>query len=181
MAYQQTLVLFVLVCLRVLTEEWFLQVFAELILGQPLFTGKDGVDQLVQIIKVLGTPTAQQLRLGIPGMWTGGARNSVVEETYVGRMCSFESFQFLQGMSMCLIQFSIVFIGSPTCRGSFPHAVDDQIIFNTHRMLRLHICLASEAMKRCDAPGAMNPNYPEYEFTPSFSQLTLRASRVWLG
>ncbi|CAK9006697.1 unnamed protein product [Durusdinium trenchii] len=37
-------------------------VFAELILGQPLFTGKDGIDQLVQIIKVLGTPTPQQLR-----------------------------------------------------------------------------------------------------------------------
>lgn len=37
-------------------------VFAELILGQPLFTGKDGVDQLVQIIKVLGTPSPQQLR-----------------------------------------------------------------------------------------------------------------------
>ncbi|CAE7425624.1 ASK1 [Symbiodinium natans] len=37
-------------------------VFAELILGQPLFTGKDGIDQLVQIIKVLGTPSTQQLR-----------------------------------------------------------------------------------------------------------------------
>lgn len=37
-------------------------VFAELILGQPLFTGKDGIDQLVQIIKVLGTPTPQELR-----------------------------------------------------------------------------------------------------------------------
>ena len=37
-------------------------VFAELILGQPLFTGKDGVDQLVQIVKVLGTPSSQQLR-----------------------------------------------------------------------------------------------------------------------
>mmetsp|Transcript_43033 Transcript_43033/g.88562 ORF Transcript_43033/g.88562 Transcript_43033/m.88562 type:complete len:360 (-) Transcript_43033:12-1091(-) len=37
-------------------------VFAELILGQPLFTGKDGIDQLVQIVKVLGTPSTQQLR-----------------------------------------------------------------------------------------------------------------------
>eukprot|EP00440_Ansanella_granifera_P003041 gb/GFBE01003315.1/.p1 GENE.gb/GFBE01003315.1/~~gb/GFBE01003315.1/.p1 ORF type:complete len:358 (+),score=76.60 gb/GFBE01003315.1/:1-1074(+) len=37
-------------------------VFGELILGQPLFTGKDGIDQLVQIIKVIGTPTSQQLR-----------------------------------------------------------------------------------------------------------------------
>ncbi|CAE7948475.1 ASK6 [Symbiodinium sp. KB8] len=40
----------------------FFTVFAELILGQPLFTGKDGIDQLVQIVKVLGTPSTQQLR-----------------------------------------------------------------------------------------------------------------------
>eukprot|EP00438_Fugacium_kawagutii_P030274 Skav225204 [mRNA] locus=scaffold1041:59681:80585:- [translate_table: standard] len=62
-------------------------VFAELILGQPLFTGKDGVDQLVQIIKVLGTPTPQQLRCKLNGFcgwtwrWLGaditGARNEV--------------------------------------------------------------------------------------------------------
>merc|ERR1711957_426568 len=37
-------------------------VMAEMILGQPLFTGKDGISQLVEIIKVLGTPTPQQLR-----------------------------------------------------------------------------------------------------------------------
>ena len=32
-------------------------VIAELLLGQPLFPGESGVDQLVEIIKVLGTPT----------------------------------------------------------------------------------------------------------------------------
>lgn len=37
-------------------------VFAEMLLGQPLFTGKDGINQLVEIIKVLGTPTPQELR-----------------------------------------------------------------------------------------------------------------------
>eukprot|EP00927_Polykrikos_kofoidii_P079831 TRINITY_DN76669_c0_g1_i1.p1 TRINITY_DN76669_c0_g1~~TRINITY_DN76669_c0_g1_i1.p1 ORF type:complete len:356 (-),score=52.57 TRINITY_DN76669_c0_g1_i1:80-1147(-) len=37
-------------------------VFAETLLGQPLFTGKDGIHQLVEIIKVLGTPTKQELR-----------------------------------------------------------------------------------------------------------------------
>jgi glycogen synthase kinase 3 beta len=34
---------------------------AEMILGQPLFPGESGVDQLVEIIKVLGTPTREQL------------------------------------------------------------------------------------------------------------------------
>ena len=32
-------------------------VMAELMLGQPLFPGESGIDQLVEIIKVLGTPT----------------------------------------------------------------------------------------------------------------------------
>ena len=36
-------------------------VAAELLLGQPLFPGDSGVDQLVEIIKVLGTPTRDQI------------------------------------------------------------------------------------------------------------------------
>lgn len=35
---------------------------AELMLGQPLFPGESGIDQLVEIIKVLGTPTKEQIR-----------------------------------------------------------------------------------------------------------------------
>ena len=36
-------------------------VIAELMLGQPIFPGESGVDQLVEIIKVLGTPTREQI------------------------------------------------------------------------------------------------------------------------
>lgn len=36
-------------------------VAAELLLGAPLFPGESGVDQLVEIIKVLGTPTRQEI------------------------------------------------------------------------------------------------------------------------
>jgi len=36
-------------------------VLAELILGTPLFSGESGIDQLVEIIKVLGTPTRKQI------------------------------------------------------------------------------------------------------------------------
>jgi glycogen synthase kinase 3 beta len=35
---------------------------AELMLGQPLFPGESGIDQLVEIIKILGTPTRDQIR-----------------------------------------------------------------------------------------------------------------------
>jgi len=37
-------------------------VMAELILGHPLFPGESGVDQLVEIIKVLGTPTREEIQ-----------------------------------------------------------------------------------------------------------------------
>lgn len=36
-------------------------VMAELMLGTPLFPGESGVDQLVEIIKVLGTPTKEEI------------------------------------------------------------------------------------------------------------------------
>ncbi|KAG5565705.1 hypothetical protein RHGRI_001576 [Rhododendron griersonianum] len=36
-------------------------VLAELLLGQPLFPGESGVDQLVEIIKILGTPTREEI------------------------------------------------------------------------------------------------------------------------
>ncbi|CAL5416832.1 unnamed protein product [Camellia sinensis] len=37
-------------------------VLAELLLGQPLFPGESGVDQLVEIIKIWGTPTREEIR-----------------------------------------------------------------------------------------------------------------------
>lgn len=36
-------------------------VITEMLLGHPLFPGESGVDQLVEIIKVLGTPTREQI------------------------------------------------------------------------------------------------------------------------
>jgi glycogen synthase kinase 3 beta len=37
-------------------------VFGEMLLSQPLFTGADGIDQLTEICKVLGSPSAKELR-----------------------------------------------------------------------------------------------------------------------
>ncbi|CAD6885723.1 unnamed protein product [Tilletia laevis] len=37
-------------------------VMAELMQGQPLFPGESGIDQLVEIIKILGTPTREQIK-----------------------------------------------------------------------------------------------------------------------
>lgn len=64
-------------------------VYAELLLGHPLFPGESGVDQLVEIIKVLGTPSRQEIQDMNPNYtefqfpqikahnWTKVFRNSV--------------------------------------------------------------------------------------------------------
>lgn len=41
-------------------------VIAELLLGRPLFPGESSVDQLVEIIKILGTPTREEIKLMNP-------------------------------------------------------------------------------------------------------------------
>ena len=41
-------------------------VMGEMLLGRPLFPGESGVDQLVEIIKILGTPTKEQLLAMVP-------------------------------------------------------------------------------------------------------------------
>lgn len=49
-------------CDGVSADIWSLGcVCAELLLGQPLFPGESGVDQLVEIIKVLGTPQREEI------------------------------------------------------------------------------------------------------------------------
>ena len=48
-----------MILIKAVTET---SVFAELMLGQPIFPGDSGVDQLVEIIKVLGTPTREQIK-----------------------------------------------------------------------------------------------------------------------
>lgn len=67
-------------------------VYAELLLGHPLFPGESGVDQLVEIIKVLGTPSRQEIQDMNPNYtefqfpqikahnWTKVFRNSVPED-----------------------------------------------------------------------------------------------------
>ena len=49
--------------IKIMTDVWSAGcVLAELLLTQPIFPGDSGVDQLVEIIKVLGTPTRDQIR-----------------------------------------------------------------------------------------------------------------------
>ena len=68
-------------------------VLAELLIGSPIFPGSSGVDQLVEIIKVLGTPTKEQLKSMNPNYqefkfplirahpWSSIFRPSISQET----------------------------------------------------------------------------------------------------
>jgi len=38
-------------------------VMVEMVTGEPIFPGQSAVEQLIEIIKVLGTPTAEQVKL----------------------------------------------------------------------------------------------------------------------
>lgn len=70
-------------------------VIVELVLGQPLFPGESAVDQLVEIIKVLGTPSKQQVLLMNPESkeiklpqlkpysWTRLFKNKTVTEDFI--------------------------------------------------------------------------------------------------
>jgi len=57
-------------------------ILAEMLIRQPLFTGKDGVDQLVEIIKVIGTPTPQDLRAMNPNYPTYEFSPKVIPHTW---------------------------------------------------------------------------------------------------
>ena len=54
---------------------------AELMLGQPLFPGESGIDQLVEIIKVLGTPTRDQIKTMNPNVSSCRSREVKAELT----------------------------------------------------------------------------------------------------
>jgi glycogen synthase kinase 3 beta len=57
-------------------------VMAELMLGQPLFPGESGIDQLVEIIKVLGTPTREQIKTMNPNVSERMARSLLTSSTW---------------------------------------------------------------------------------------------------
>ncbi len=57
---------------------------AELMLGQPLFPGESGIDQLVEIIKVLGTPTREQIKTMNPNVRATPAHDKIAADHWHG-------------------------------------------------------------------------------------------------
>lgn len=80
-------------------------VIAELILGQPLFPGDSAVDQIVEIIKVLGTPSKQQIIEMNPNYneyrfpiikaypWNKVFKNKVITEDFVSFLNSIMCYE----------------------------------------------------------------------------------------
>jgi glycogen synthase kinase 3 beta len=94
-------------------------VMAELLLGQPIFPGDSGVDQLVEIIKVLGTPSREQIREMNPNYqefkfpqikahpWTKVFRPRTPAEAMdlVGQLLEYTPSRRLSPLDACVHQF----------------------------------------------------------------------------
>jgi len=90
-------------------------VTAELVLGQPIFPGESGVDQLVEIIKVLGTPTRDELMAMNPNYtefkfpqikphpWTKVFRSRTSQETidYISKLLVYDPKTRPSGLQCC--------------------------------------------------------------------------------
>jgi len=90
-------------------------VTAELVLGQPIFPGESGVDQLVEIIKVLGTPTRDELMAMNPNYtefkfpqikphpWTKVFRSRTSPETidYISKLLVYDPKTRPSGLQCC--------------------------------------------------------------------------------
>ncbi|CAN0233297.1 unnamed protein product, partial [Discosporangium mesarthrocarpum] len=90
-------------------------VAAELLLGEPLFPGDSGVDQLVEIIKVLGTPTREEIRamnsnyseFKFPQIkahpWKGVFRSKTPPDALdvVSRMLSYDPIKRIKPLEIC--------------------------------------------------------------------------------
>lgn len=94
-------------------------VAAELLLGHPLFPGDSGVDQLVEIIKVLGTPTREEIRAMNPNYtefkfpqikahpWNKVFRSRLPQEAIdvVARMLAYAPDRRIRPIESCAHQF----------------------------------------------------------------------------
>jgi len=94
-------------------------VLAELLTGSPLFPGSSGVDQLVEIIKVLGTPTKEELEAMNPNYqefrspqirahpWNGVFRPRTPPESIelVGRMLAYVPESRCKAIESCAHTF----------------------------------------------------------------------------
>eukprot|EP00903_Cladosiphon_okamuranus_P007860 g7600.t1 len=94
-------------------------VAAELLLGEPLFPGDSGVDQLVEIIKVLGTPTREEIRamnynyseFKFPQIkahpWKGVFRSRTPSEALdvVSKMLAYDPLKRIKPLEVCSHEF----------------------------------------------------------------------------
>jgi glycogen synthase kinase 3 beta len=77
-------------------------VMAELMLGQPLFPGESGIDQLVEIIKVLGTPSREQIKTMNPNYMEH--KFPQIKPHPFSKVSSRSAFHCLYLLTTCLLQ-----------------------------------------------------------------------------
>ena len=127
-------------------------VMGEMLLGRPLFPGESGVDQLVEIIKVLGTPTKEQLLIMVP---------------------SIKEFNFPQVKSSSL---SRVFKGCKAADDSSLEFLTDVLKYEPLTRIPLLDCYSHAYFDELRSPELLLPNgkpIPDYLFNFTKEEIAL--------
>jgi glycogen synthase kinase 3 beta len=143
-------------------------VLAELLLGQPIFPGDSGVDQLVEIIKVLGTPSREQIQQMNPNYtefkfpqikahpWQKVFRPRTPPEAIdlVSRLLEYTPTNRLSPLQSCAHAF-FGELRQPGCK--LPNGRDLPPIFNfTEQELRIQPSLNASLVPTSGAPLIVN-------------------------
>ncbi|ODV65532.1 ser/thr protein kinase [Hyphopichia burtonii NRRL Y-1933] len=140
-------------------------VMAELILGQPLFPGELGIDQLVEIIKILGTPSKEQIKNMNPNyMEHKFPQIKPIPLTKIFKKMSNDCIQFL----IKILQYS------PIDRISCIEALSDEYfdeLRNSNTKLPNYRKLFSQQYYSSDSNHSNNANYQLYSNQPDIRNL----------
>ena len=118
-------------------------------LGQPLFPGESGVDQLVEIIKVLGTPTKEQIQAMNPNYtefkfpqikahpWNKVFRSRTPQDAIdlVSKLLIYDPMQRLKPMEVLLHPFFDE-LREPNCKLPNGNPLPDLFDFTTGKLLK---------------------------------------------
>ena len=138
-------------------------VIAELLLGQPLFPGESGVDQLVEIIKVLGTPTKEQIQAMNPNYtefkfpqikahpWNKVFRSRTPQDAIdlVSKLLIYDPSQRLKPMEVLLHSFFDE-LREPNCKLPNGNPLPDLFDFTTGTFTRVISFLCSYLLYTSD-------------------------------
>jgi len=129
-------------------------VTSELILGQPIFPGKSGINQLMEIIKVLGTPTREELIAMNPNYMACNfpqikprpwhqvfrSRTSPEAADYVSKLLVYDPKLRPSGLQCCMHAFFDDLREQSTCISNSKALPDGLLVFSNEEQALMDEC-----------------------------------------